>query len=168
MMKNIFKKMEEAMVAAAFAEAGEHEFACKLVANAADKSRKKVLLSTDCPIVTGEVLDHAMNLCRRLNAALEVYQIIPPSLFQEPARELIETGTKKLQALRQRLCRHGIAYEYAIKEATLEEELKKLAVKRRNLQAIIIPMCEGGPGPAENFRSAMRELFPCPVIFFEA
>lgn len=166
-MANIFKKIEEAMVAATFAEAGEQEYAKTLVSGAA-KSRHKVLLSTDCPIVTGKVLDHALNLCRRLGAALEVYQIIPPSLFQEPAQELIEAGTKRLQSLQERLSRHGILYEYAIKEATLEEELKNLAVKRRDIQAVIIPTCEGGPGIVDHFRTAVSEMFTCPVIFFEA
>jgi hypothetical protein len=167
-MANIFKKIEEAMVAAAFAEAGEQEYAKSLMANGAAKSRKKVLLSTDCPLVTGKVLDHALNLCRRLGAALEVYQIIPPSLFQEQAQELIETGTERLQSLQQRLSRHGIAYQYAIKEASLEDELKNLALRRRDIQAVIIPMCEGGPGLVDNFRTAISEMFTCPVIFFEA
>jgi len=167
-MANIFKKIEEAMVAATFAEAGEQEYAKSIMADGAGKSRKKVLLSTDCPIVTGNVLDHALNLCRRLGAALEVYQIIPPSLFQESAQELIETGTKRLQSLQKRLSRHGIAYQYAIKEATLEDELKNLARKRRDIQAVIIPTCEGGPGLVDNFRTTISELFTCPVIFFEA
>jgi len=167
-MANIFKKIEEAMVAATFAEAGEQDFARTLVTDGGARSRKKVLLSTDCPIVTGKVLDHALNLCKRLGAALEVYQIIPPSLFQEPAQELIEAGTKRLQSLQQRLSQHGIAYEYAIKEATLEDELKNLALKRRDILAVIIPTCENGTGLVENFRSAVSERFTCPVIFFEA
>lgn len=167
-MGNIFQKIEEAMVAATFAEANEQDFARTLVANGGGKSRKKVLLSTDCPIVTGKVLDHALNLCRRLGAALEVYQIIPPSLFQEQAQEMIEKGTQRLQSLQERLSRQGIVYEYAIKEASLEEELKSLAAKRRDVQAVIIPTCEGGPGLVHSFRNAVSELFTCPVIFFEA
>lgn len=167
MMVNIFQKIEEAMVAATFAEAGEQDYARTLVKNTS-KSRKKVLLSTDCPIVTGKVLDHALNLCRRLGAALEVYQIIPPSLFQEQTQDIIETGTKRLQSLQQRLSQQGILYEYAIKEASLEEELKTLALKRRDVQAVIIPTCEGGPGLVNSFRNAVSELFTCPVIFFES
>lgn len=167
-MANIFKKIEEAMVAATFAEAGEQEYAESLLTSGAVNSRKKVLLSTDCPLVTGKVLDHALNLCRRLGAALEVYQIIPPSLFQDPAQELIETGTERLQSLQKRLSRHGITYQYAIKEASLEDELKTLARKRRDIQAVIIPSCEGGSGLVDNFRTAISELFTCPVIFFEA
>jgi hypothetical protein len=167
-MKNIFKKIEESMVAATYAEAGEHDYARDLVSEGTFKSPKKILLSTDCPMVTGKVLDHALNLCRRLGAALEVYQIIPPSLFEEPAQDLIEAGTARLQSLQHRLSQHGIDYHYAIKEATLQDELKDLARKRRDIQAVIIPKCEGGPGLMDNFRTKISEMFTCPVIFFEA
>jgi hypothetical protein len=167
-MTNIFKKIEETMAAAAFAEAGEQEFAAEIAATASSRNGKKVLLSTSCPLVTGKVLDHALNLCRRLGAALEVYQLIPPSLVKEPAREVMESGAERLRSLQRRLGRHGIAYEYAIKESSLHEELKSLAARRRNIQAVIIPVCEDDQGPTENYRTAISDMFGCPVIFFEA
>ena len=156
------------MVAATFAEAGEHDFARELAPKSGSTGRKKVLLSTDCPFVTGKIIDHALNLCKRLGAVLEVYQIIPPSLIQEPGKDQIEEGTKRLESLQQKLNRHGIEYQYAIKEASLEDELKQFSVNRRDIEAVIVPMCSESTAMVENFRSTIGNLFACPVIFFEA
>ena len=40
-------------VAATYAEAGEHDFA-KRILNTGKNAHKKVLLSTDCPVITGQ------------------------------------------------------------------------------------------------------------------
>lgn len=155
------------MVAAAFAEAGEHDYASSLLSSGKN-AHKKVLLSTDCPVVTGKVLDHALQLCKRLGSMLEVYQIIPSEAVTSSPREFFEAGTRRLQAIQERLSRIGIAYKYAIKEATLEEELKMVAKNRRDIMAVIIPMCEGRSGDREHFKTAMSKLFSCPVVFFES
>jgi hypothetical protein len=165
-MGNIFQKLEEAMVAAAFAEAGEQEFASSLLSSG-KSSHKKVLLSTDCPVVTGKVLEHALQLCKRLGSMLEVYQIIPAEAVASSPREFFEAGTRRLQSIQDKLSRIGISYKYAIKEATLEEELKEIAVNRRDIMAVIIPMCEGRSGDKEHFKTVMSRLFSCPVVFFE-
>jgi hypothetical protein len=166
-MGNIFQKIEEAMVAATFAEAGEHEFASSLLSSG-KTSHKKVLLSTDCPVVTGKVLDHALQLCKRLGSMLEVYQIIPSEAVASSPREFFEAGTRRLQSIQDKLSRIGISYKYAIKEATLEEELKIVAENRRDIMAVIIPMCEGRSGDRDQFKAAMSRLFSCPVVFFES
>lgn len=166
-MGNIFQKIEEAMVAAAFAEEGEHEYAASLLAQK-KTSNKKVLLSTDCPVVTGKVLDHALQLCKRLGSMLEVYQIIPSEAAASTPTAFFESGTRRLQAIQDRLRDRGIAYKYAIKEATLEEELRTVAKNRRDIMAVIIPLCEGGAGDREKFKTAMGRLFSCPVVFFES
>jgi len=166
-MGNIFKTIEEAMVAATYAEAGEHEFA-QMILSSGKNSNKKVLLSTDCPVVTGKVLDHAMNLCKRLGSMLEVYQIIPSENVETSPQEYFEAGTRRLQSLKERLEKLGISYNYAIKEASLEEELTVLARKRRDILAVIIPMCEEKRGDRDDFKTAMSRLFSCPVVFFES
>ena len=69
-MLKIIKKIEDAFVAATYAEAGEHEYARTLLQEGKN-SHKKVLLSTDCPIVTAQVLNHALTLCKRLGSLRE-------------------------------------------------------------------------------------------------
>lgn len=155
------------MMAAAFAEAGEHDYAAHLL-SAGKNSHKKVLLSTDCPIVTGKVLDHALNLCRRLGSMLEVYQIIPSESLESTSREFFETGTRRLQSLKERLGQIGISYNYTIKEASLEEELTALARSRRDILAVIIPRCEGKKEEKKDFEKGISKLFSCPVIFFDS
>lgn len=166
-MGNIFKKIEESMTAAAFAEAGEQEYARTILAGGKSAS-KKVLLGTDCPEITTKILDHALNLCRRLGASLEVFQIISPASVQASATELVEAGMKRLGALQQRLRGVGIAYEYAIKETLLEDELIPLAQKRRDILAVVIPLCGLQEKDKPEFQSMMSQRFKCPVVFFEA
>jgi len=166
-MNNIFKKIEESMVAAAFAEAGEHEYAGKILASG-KTSHKKVLLGTDCPVVTGQVLDHALNLCKRLGSSLEVFQIIPAEAVESSPREFFEAGTRRLQSLKSKLSTLGISYDFAIKESSLEEELRTISQKRRDILAVIIPVCEGKKAERDNFKTAMSRLFSCPVVFFES
>lgn len=167
MMNNIFKKIEESMVAAAFAEAGEHEYAGKLLTSG-KTSHKKVLLSTDCPVLTGKVLDHALNLCKRLGTSLEVFQIIPAEAIESSPRELLEAGTRRLQSLKSKLSTLGISYDFAIKESSIEEELKTISRNRRDILAVIIPVCEGKETDKDSFKTAMSRLFSCPVVFFES
>ena len=128
---NIIKKIEGAFVAATFAEAGDHDFARSLVQDSKNP-HKKVLLSTDCPVVTKEVLNHAINLCKRLGSTLEVYQIIPREPEGMSAMEYFEKVKNRFQNIQVRLNRIGISYNYVIKEATLREELMELAGKRRD------------------------------------
>lgn len=165
-MLKIIKKIEDAFVAATFAEAGEHEYARNLL-QAGKNSHKKVLLSTDCPVVTTQVLNHAFNLCKRLGSGLEVYQIIPREPEGISAMEYFEKVKRRLQNLQERLSREGITYNYVIKEANLREELGEIARKRRDFLAIIVPLCEDIRGHKDDFRNTISQLFNCPVIFFE-
>lgn len=166
MMSNIFQKIEESMVAVAFAESGEHEYAGRLL-TAGKTAHKKVLLSTDCPVVTGKVLDHALNLCKRLGSALEVFQIIPAGIIASSPREFFEAGTRRLQLLQSTLRPLGISYDFVIRESSLEEELETISRTRRDLLAVIIPVCGRDERDQDNFTTAVNRLFSCPVVFFE-
>lgn len=165
-MANIFDKIEETFVSAAFAEAGEHDYARSFV-TPGKNSHKKVLLSTDCPVVTGKVLNHALNLCKRLGTALEIYQIIPLDAVSTTPGEYFEKGTRRLQSLQEKLSKLGISYKYTVKEASLREELTAMAGKRRDLMAVIVPVCDHIQQHKNDFRETVSQLFSCPVLFFE-
>ncbi len=165
-MLNIIKKIEDAFVAATYAEAGEQEYARSLLQDGKN-SHKKVLLSTDCPIVTTQVLNHALNLCKRLGSTLEVYQIIPKEPGAMSAMEYFEKAKRRLQDLQEQLNSRGISYSYVIKEASLREELSEIAGRRRDFMAIIVPLCEDIRAHKDDFQNTISQLFSCPVIFFE-
>lgn len=169
-MSNIFKNIEDSMVAAAFAESGEHEYAGRVLnaGRTAKTAHRKVLLSTDCPVVTGRVLDHALNLCKRLGSSLEIFQIIPAGVIESSPREFFEAGTRRLHALQEKLSPLGISYDYVIKESSLEDELQEISRKRRDILAVIVPVCQGRKGEKDNFKTAVSRLFSCPVVFFES
>lgn len=166
-MGNIFKKIEDAFMAAAFAEAGEYEFAQHLL-DAGKNSHKKVLLSTDCPIITVKILSHALNLCKRLGGSLEVYQFISTAEASDTSPGAEKNGVKRLQVLQKKLSGLGITYEYAIKDTSLRDELAVISVNRRDIMAVIVPLCEGIQKHKEDFQEAVGAMFSCPVIFFEA
>lgn len=166
-MANIFETIEKAMIAATFAEANEHDYARQLLNNE-KTSHKRVLLSTNCPIVTDKVLKHTVDLSQRLGASLEVYQILSKELTQDSDATKVEEGRAKLNALQAKLKKQGIFYQYAITDTTLMEELSQLARKRRNILAVVIPKCETTPNFRKRSRQALSNIFKCPVILFES
>ena len=165
-MGNLYKKIEEAMLAATFAEAGEFDYAREILLSR-KSSHKKVLLSTDCPVITGKVLEHALNLCKRMGGSLEVYQLIRFNGEETSPRDYFELGSRRLQTLQAKLNRLGVAYRYAMRETSLEDELREVALHRRDIQAVIIPKCHEGGDNWERFKETVSHLFRCPVVFYE-
>ena len=160
-MKHLVRIIEETFAAAAFAEAGEHETARNMLTSGKNAHRK-VLLSTDCPVVTGQVLDHALALCKRLGSGLEVFQLIPEADQVNGA----DQWQQSLRALQEDLARLGVAYRYAVGNPSLLDELTEVAGKRRDIMAVIVPVCEGLKEHREDFQRAISRLFNCPVMFF--
>lgn len=166
-MASLWEKIEEAMVAITFAEAGEHHYARQLL-NKNKNGHKKVLLSTNCPLVTGKVLKHALNLSQRLGASLEVYQLFSLELKQSTEQLSEKKGQAKLNDLRGKLNKLGISYHYAVTDTTLMEELSVMARTRRDILAVVIPTCEANPHFRKRSRQTLSHIFKCPVILFDS
>jgi len=81
-MQQTFKQtFQDTMCAAAFAEAGEYETARQLVRGG---HAKKVLLGTGATSLPLEIFRHAVNLCRRAGATLEILHAGPAPLAIGP------------------------------------------------------------------------------------
>jgi hypothetical protein len=73
--KGLLHRFGNEMAAAAFAEAGEFDTARALAATA--KGPKAVLLIANGELVESAAFSHALNLCKRLDARLEIVALMP-------------------------------------------------------------------------------------------
>lgn len=162
-MANFFKHFEDSMTAAAFAEAGEPE-AAKEYLDAVKAARKRVLLGTNAMEIPPKVFSHAVGVCKRLGARLEILHVLPhPTGEEKPAGH-----TAKLARLKERFQTFGIPYEYVVGARKLEEEIIRYAEGRRDIMLIVL----GKSGPAgrrgkKQPDSHLLARFQCPVVLLE-
>jgi len=71
-MKKLAKQIEDAMSAVAFAESGEHKTAREIL-----KRQKTVLLAISDRIFDRNAFTYALNVSKRVNAALEILYVTP-------------------------------------------------------------------------------------------
>lgn len=167
-MRDFFKKFEDAMASAAFAEAGEFDSARQMLGQ--DKnSNKKVLLSTEGTDVNHKAFRYAFNLCRRVGARLEILHILRPSDTQESA-SIVETLSDVKQGLKpafERLAREGIAYSLNFGEGRLEEEVVKYTDGRSDILFVVIEPPHDAPEKKSRFEKRMNEALErlrCPLV----
>lgn len=167
-MRDFFKKFEDAMASAAFAEAGEFDSARQMLGQ--DKnSNKKVLLGTEGTDVNHKAFRYAFNLCRRVGARLEILHILRPSDAQR-AKNLEEQLSDVKQGLRpvfDRLVSEGVAYSLNFGEGSLEEEVVKYADGRRDILFVVIEPPDGASGKKGSFERRMNEAIDrlrCPLV----
>ena len=75
-MSNFIKAFEDSMVAATFAEAGEHDTARKYLEKQKN-AHKKILFATNAEKITPKTLGRAVSICKRIGAMLEVFHVLP-------------------------------------------------------------------------------------------
>lgn len=167
-MANLFKIFEDSMTAATFAEAGEHEAAREYLANA-KTARKKVLLGTNTMEIPPKVLSHAVGVCKRLGARLEILHVLPaPTENSEPAGSAAKGSTAKLARLKDRFRTLGIPYEFVLGAKVLEQEIIRYAEGRRDIILIVLGI--SGPAGRRGKKQPDPHLatrFQCPVVLLE-
>lgn len=109
------KSLQDHFMAAAFAEAGEFETAARMVP--AYRRTLAVLLAVDGEFPTEVAFDYAVNLCGRLNANLDVLQVLGPEsgCAEEPSPEL--------SAMLNRLEGKGVEFNVTVRRAKAGEML---------------------------------------------
>ncbi|HSR37105.1 MAG TPA: universal stress protein [Desulfurivibrionaceae bacterium] len=160
-MANLFKTFEDSMTAAAFAEAGEHE-AAQAYLNAAKTARKKVLLGTNATEIPPTVFSHAVEVCKRLDARLEILHVVPA---QATDGAVAGRSQAKMARLKERFQTFGIPYEYVVGAKKLEEEIIRYAAGRRDIMLIVLGL--HAPGRRRGKKQPDSHLlarFQCPVV----
>jgi len=161
-MANLFKIFEDTMTAAAFAEAGEPEAAREYLASA-KTARKKVLLGTNAMEISPKVLSHAVEVCKRLGARLEILHVLPDQIA---ANGEDPTGhAAKLARFKERFQTFGIPYEYVVGARKLEEEIIRYAQGRRDIMLIVLGISTpAGRRGKKQPDSHLLASFQCPVV----
>jgi len=123
-MRKWLKKFDAAMVAAAFAEAGEFETAKETL-----KEKRKILLA-----LTGEASDrnafkYALNTSRRIGADLDILYVA-------------NIAKDTLKQYRSALDKEGIDYSIIQKKGSLEKEIRNHTGMKRDILFVVVEISE--------------------------
>lgn len=153
---------QEAMTAAAFAEAGEPEIAQSFLTSG-KTSRQKVLLGVEEGRFTPRLLQQALGICRRVGAGLEILHLLPAD-----GAEAGPAADAELIRLREELRPRQVFYQFVFGSGDLEAELIRHATGRRDLVLILLELF-GRPEAAfgEPDQEFLKRL-PCPVVLLRA
>lgn len=165
-LTTMFKKLEEAMTAATFAEAGEFETARQFLTTNKN-ARKRVLLGTDKPEIAARTISYALHLCQRLGGGLEIFHMLHlpenetasgPSLEKEP-----------LAALNNALQKKGVVYQPFNGLGCLADEVLRHAGTRRDILCVVFDVLEPDGASCRKAKENMIAKFQalhCPVVMY--
>jgi len=150
-MKKLMKKIEDAMSAVAFAEAGEHETAREIL-----KGQKTVLLAISDRMFDRNALKYALNVSRRIDASLEILYVTP---FEKE-----RTGLKKFLA---EVEKEGFKFSLVMKKGCMKRAILDYTDKRCEILFVIVGSapeldieCETG----EKMLSMAWKKLKCPLV----
>lgn len=148
-MKKLFKTFENAMAAAAFAEAGESDTAREML-----KNNGRILLA-----LSGEKFDinafrHALNLCKRINATLEILHVsdAKPALLNTFESELLK---------------NGIEYQFIQEDGCIKEQILNHTNKNSGPLLIVVESSEKldiNCGKAKRDLNEFWKNLKCPLV----
>lgn len=148
-MSKFQKKFEDIMSAAAFAEAGEFETAKQIL-----KGRQKVLLVIAARNPDMKSSKYAMNICKRIEAALEI-------LYISGSRD----GEDFLKKFKAELKKEGIEYSVVKRSGCIKKEILAHTDKRSDILFVVV---ESSDTP--NIDCSRKELLgswgrlKCPLV----
>ena len=119
-MKNWLKKFDDAMAAAAYAEAGEFETARETL-----KERRTILLALTGKNEDEKAFRFAMNACQRIRADLEI-------LYSGPKKKVMPGR------IRSQLHSEGIAYSFIKVDGCVREAVQKHTRRRSDIIFVVV------------------------------
>jgi len=124
-MKKWLKKFEDAMAAAAFAEAGEFETAKETL-----KKQRKILLALRGERSDLNAFRYAVNMCKRIDAELEILYV------SENVKDL-------LKHLKSELGKEGVEYSLIQKSGRIEKEIQDYTSIKKDILFVVVEVSEG-------------------------
>ncbi|MFA6284702.1 MAG: hypothetical protein WCT30_02250 [Desulfurivibrionaceae bacterium] len=165
-LTTLFKKLEESMTAAAFAEAGEFETARQFL-KTNKNAHKRVLLGTDKPEIATRTISYALHLCQRLGGGLEIFHML-----RMPENEIgsaLSQEKEPLAALNTALQQQGVIYQPFTGLGCLADEVLKHASARRDILCVVFDVLEPDGASCrkakENMITRLQALH-CPVVMY--
>ncbi|OGR00051.1 MAG: hypothetical protein A2505_05340 [Deltaproteobacteria bacterium RIFOXYD12_FULL_55_16] len=162
----MFKKLEEAMTAATFAEAGEFETARQFLTTSKN-ARKRVLLGTDKPEIATRTISYALHLCQRLGGGLEIFHML--RLPENETASWLNQEKEPLVALNTALQEKGVIYQPVSGLGCLADELLRHASARRDILCVVFDVLEPDGMSCRKAKENMIAKFQalhCPVVMY--
>lgn len=165
-MSDIFAFLEESMLAATFAEAGEHDMA-RAQLSTGKTARKKVLFGARAMELPPRIIRQAVEICKRNGARLEILHVLPTEANPAVGQDTENGLRAQLARLKKRLLGLGILYEVVFGDTPLEEAIISHAAGRRDIMLIVMgnekrPGRKGGKSACH-----LLERMHCPVVLLE-
>jgi hypothetical protein len=148
-MRKWMRKVEDAMAAAAFAEAGEFDIARETL-----KGPRKILLALRGEKSDANAFRYALSTCRRIGAGLEILYVS-------------KIEKEMLRKFRSELKREGIDYDVIRKTGSLEQEIRNYTGMKRDILFVVVEVSEGvdihGKKAERIIADAWKNL-KCPLV----
>lgn len=138
--RKTLEKFEDIMRAVTFAEAGDFDTAREIVSKhwRTQEKRKTVLLGIEGCEIERKAIVYVSNLCKRLDARLEMLQVIPK-------RELLENARANLIPMLSTLEGEKIDVKVVHRFGSYEKEMFKYIKKRRDIQSVVYSQTNQSP-----------------------
>lgn len=165
-LTTIFKKLEEAMIAATFAEAGEFETARQFLTTNKN-AHKRVLLGTDKPEIAPRTISYALHLCQRLGGGLEIFHML--HLPENETDSGLSQEEEPPAALNTVLQEKGIVYKPVNGPGCLADEMLRHAGTRRDILCVVFDAAEPDGASCRKAKENMITKFQalhCPVVMY--
>jgi hypothetical protein len=165
-LTTMFKKLEEAMTAATFAEAGEFETARQFL-KTNKNAHKRVLLGTDKPEIATRTISYALHLCQRLGGGLEIFHML--HLPENETASGLGLEKEPLAALNNALQEKGVVYQPFNGRGCLADEVLRHAGSRRDILCVVFDVLEPDGASCRKAKENMIAKFQalhCPVVMY--
>jgi len=160
-MKNVLKKIQDTMSAAAFAEAGEFDTARQMLRRGKNANKKVLLIKRSAKTST-KAMEHALNLCQRLEAELEILHVQRSGNKESSPADLFYVSENFTV----------LTVDYS-ETGTLQQQLGKKVVEhlkhRRDILCIVLDPSEYEPTLSQgeifrDFPNWLKGQLHCPVV----
>jgi adenosine/AMP kinase len=148
-MKKWLEQFENDMAAASFAEAGELDAAREMM-----KEDRRILLAVSDEKNDANALKYALNMCKRISAALEI--LLPA----KAGRRAIENFLKELK-------KEKIEHRIIEVTACFKDEILSYTSKRRDILFVVIESSDGLDIHCEEDRRKISDAWSqlkCPLV----
>jgi hypothetical protein len=148
-IKKLLKGLEDSMSAVAFAEAGEFETARSIL-----KERRKVLLALTGKNSDANAFRHAINICNRIKAELEI-------LYIEGYEE------SRLDYYNGQLKKEGIEYNLIRAKGCIKEEILSYTNNNREILFVVVESPDGliiNCNEEEHIIAKSYRKLKCPLV----
>jgi len=147
--------LEKMPVAATFAEAGDFQGAAEAL-----RPGRKVLLAVRDDRIDEKVLNSALNLCKRMDAGLDILLVAPGDALPAP-----------LEALLQKLQEEGVYYQLARQPGCRGRDIIRYANTHECISLVLVDSLDNwgdqAPGAGEKISDFWRKL-ACPLVVASA